>query len=729
MEVLQAQYGFDPGNPAHTYDTMMEKYRAYLHIALSLSFRMREANLLGSMGHEEEDLQMTRILGSIVYSSMGLNAMFRMRNHMDPDFVINDDPALWRFTPIDTSELKAQEGLLFHLLTLAYSEGLRRYLGEFVYEQIRTESGQPTYAWKQRCTVEEFIFDSCKRHIHFDQWRSLVDNNPAKIVTLMQKCQDPEFPNLKKDRHIFSWTNGVYFIEEDKFYPYADPMLAAKPDVVACMYHPLEFDPYENLTGVYFGDRCPCLRKCKCASQCACNAKQVCQRTARCVAFQGDVESVMYACPCVTPAKVHCRCLGECSCAKEKSCQKRPACRHGCPCVTPAVVDCQCGAPRLCACAKNKECQRLYRCVVHEPDSIFNIPTPNFDRIMADQHWSYEVRLWNYVFFGRLLYWLEEKDNWQCMNYYRGLNNTGKSTFVKVAQMLYDDNDTGLFSNNQEKTFGWGALYDKLIIVAPEIKKNMNTDQAELQSAICGEGVSVKRKNKTAEKHRWRVPMIWAGNEVPDWDDTAGAMARRLVIFTHMFTIERVDGDLEKKIRGELAQLILKTNRAYHGATSQYAGKGIWEILPTPFQESKKQLQEDVSKIHEFFASEEVERVEGAYCPVKELRKAYNKFVTANHYNPRKHTWTKEGLYKVLRDMGLDPPSRSTKPYPRPGIHERQIVFVEESEGGSQSQGPNQNQGRRPKKQIMVFGLDLVQEFERTGERDSNATGIVNPTS
>ena len=54
--------------------------------------------------------------------------------------------------------------------------------------------------------------------------------------------------------------------------------------------------------------------------------------------------------------------------------------------------------------------------------------------------------------------------------------------------------DVGTLSNNIERKFGLSALADKLLFIGPEIKADIQLEQAEFQSIVSGETVQVGGK-------------------------------------------------------------------------------------------------------------------------------------------------------------------------------------------------------------------------------------------
>ena len=151
---------------------------------------------------------------------------------------------------------------------------------------------------------------------------------------------------------------------------------------------------------------------------------------------------------------------------------------------------------------------------------------------MNHQGFDENVQKWMYILIGRLLYEVNELDQWQVMPFLKGQAGTGKSTITgKICKAFYEYTDVGMLSNNSEKQFGLSSFYNKLLFIAPEIKNDLKVDQAEMQGIISGEDVVVAEKHKTAQMVEWKVPGIIAGNEVPGWIDNAGSISRRIVVF------------------------------------------------------------------------------------------------------------------------------------------------------------------------------------------------------
>jgi phage/plasmid-associated DNA primase len=216
---------------------------------------------------------------------------------------------------------------------------------------------------------------------------------------------------------------------------------------------------------------------------------------------------------------------------------------------------------------------------------------------------------WCCVFIGRLFYEVNEADSWQVIPFYKGVAGTGKSTIIKVVEMCYQHRDIGVLSNNVEKQFGLSMIADKLIFVAPEIKGEFSLDQAQFQSMITGEKVSMSVKGRTALQKHWTIPGILAGNESVRWADKSGSISRRIVVFPFNYQIPANSSNpflLQDIERNEVPSIIRKCAIAYKEAIRLYRRSDIWHVLPREIQVEKDKLQYSSNPLYAFLASEYV---------------------------------------------------------------------------------------------------------------------------
>jgi hypothetical protein len=164
--------------------------------------------------------------------------------------------------------------------------------------------------------------------------------------------------------------------------------------------------------------------------------------------------------------------------------------------------------------------------------------------------------------------------------------------------------DVGLISANHEQSFGLDNLIDKQLIMMYEIPKKMSTvlDQTIFQSMVSGEGVSVPRKNKKAiTVECWKSPMIGAGNNLPDYNDNSGSIARRLAIFPFKTMLTTRNTSMKATIvRDELPTVLLRCVQKYRLATVEHKGKEFWSFAPEELRDAQKNTATDTNNLASF---------------------------------------------------------------------------------------------------------------------------------
>ena len=233
-----------------------------------------------------------------------------------------------------------------------------------------------------------------------------------------------------------------------------------------------------------------------------------------------------------------------------------------------------------------------------------DIPTPNFDKVLKYQKLEQEVCNWAYVMGGRLCYNVGELDSWQIIPFFKGIARSGKSTLItKVFKKFYESEDVGVLANNIEKKFGLSAIKDNFMFIAPEIKADLGLEQAEFQSIVSGEDVSIAVKNKTAVSIEWNVPGVLGGNEVPNWKDNSGSILRRILPWNFTKQVREADPQLDEKLNRELPIILLKCVRGYLDYSNKYRNRDIWNVVPKYFEIIKKQVAMVASTLTNFLES------------------------------------------------------------------------------------------------------------------------------
>eukprot|EP00798_Chlamydomonas_sp_ICE-L_P002018 gene2018-biopygen13062 len=164
---------------------------------------------------------------------------------------LNEDimSSVARFSPQSIENANKVQQLLMHILNSLHQMGYRRDNGGECYAVRYTDDNLCTYAWRRVCTIKEFVYQNTQKELNFDMWLNLtsVRTNINAVVDHLTCCRDVQFPDLVRDRHVFSFNGGVYFAPTDTYVPY-EKMSERGDAVVAAKYFDLDFPCTEEET-------------------------------------------------------------------------------------------------------------------------------------------------------------------------------------------------------------------------------------------------------------------------------------------------------------------------------------------------------------------------------------------------------------------------------------------------------------------------------------------------
>ena len=417
---------------------------------------------------------------------------------------------------------------LIYTLDELYKCGYRRYK-DFCCEEIKTIDGYGTRAWIPRYEIKSFVRRIAPKDDEFENWKNFTSkgNIYRDVIDYITQCVDPQFPQIEKRRHVWSFKNGVFVGKEwipDKglydcrFYPYdSKEFRCLDPTIIACKYFDQQFDDFSHL------------------------------------------------------------------------------------------------------------------------EKWQDIPTPHFDTVLNYQGLEKEVCNWAYVMGGRLCYDVGDLDCWQVIPFFKGIARSGKSTLINsVFKRFYENEDVGTLGNNIERKFGLSAIKDSFMFIAPEIKGDLALEQAEFQSIVSGESVSIAVKNKTAVSVEWSVPGVLGGNEVPNWKDNSGSVLRRILPWNFTKKVQEADPHLDKKLNKELPVILLKCVRAYLDYSNKFRDRDIWNVVPEYFKIIQKQVAMVASTLHNFLESTSIKFGEELFVPQKLFVQVFNQHCQANNLGKHK---------------------------------------------------------------------------------------------
>lgn len=465
---------------------------------------------------------------------------------------------------VDDEELTSFQKVLLYLLNNASNLEIKRYKGK-CYQQIGN-----TRAWKPIMTITDYVYLYTQKESKYDMWKNLTSKGTMvkDTVNFLTHCKDVQFPEIVKNRNVWSFKNGLFIGKEwdgekytCSFYPYESQEFASlDPTIVACKYFDQEFSMYDTLQDWY------------------------------------------------------------------------------------------------------------------------DIPTPNMQTILDYQEFSEDVCRWMYVMAGRLMYEVNDLDQWQIVPFFKGIARSGKSTLiVKVFKKFYESEDVKILSNNSERKFGLSSIYDGFIFISPEVKGDICLEQAEFQSIVSGEDVSIARKYDTALSTQWKTPGVFAGNEVPGWKDNSGSVIRRFLPFNFSKQVQEADPKLDEKLNDEIPAIMIKCVRAYLEYTRRFANKDIWNVVPKYFKEIQNQIAMVTNSLQHFMSSEKIRYGDDLACPQKLFVQLFNQHCQENNL----------GRYKFNPDFYAGPFST------------RHITVITENRTYN---------GKPYVLQPFIHGLDIVQD-------------------
>jgi len=237
-------------------------YKTVLYEAFQLYLQfLKHQIIIPSDNDDIYFLKFNKIFEIIIYCEQLIRSKIRIDIVYSPNYesFMNDDISLYKFLPQDFTNNTPYQNLLLYLLNLLQQKGFKRY-ADACYLPVYNKSGQYAYAWKKSVDIEKFVFKYTQKELHFDQWKNLTSSkdNGKQVIDFLKKCDDPQFPNLIKDRHMFSFRNGLYIAKypiydentdetkiTDKFYLYDESHNIDKKykNIIACKYFDLDMPP------------------------------------------------------------------------------------------------------------------------------------------------------------------------------------------------------------------------------------------------------------------------------------------------------------------------------------------------------------------------------------------------------------------------------------------------------------------------------------------------------
>lgn len=210
-------------NPT-TYEEYIEKLNWYIYRGGVLQHACASLNILGPDATDEAqakkfELQFNRIFEIIYHYDLVFKSFFRISRRLDEnkDNEINIDLGLERFTPYYIEDKNGQkktslQQLLEFFQLRLLQNGYRRE-GDKCMKRIFTKEGYDTHAWEPVMKISEFVRENTKKSNNETQWLNVTAkaSNANDATKYLETTRDEVFfPDVKKERRLFSFRNGIY---------------------------------------------------------------------------------------------------------------------------------------------------------------------------------------------------------------------------------------------------------------------------------------------------------------------------------------------------------------------------------------------------------------------------------------------------------------------------------------------------------------------------------------
>jgi hypothetical protein len=518
------------------------------------------------------------------------------------------------------------------LLNWAYQQLFRarahQHLGR-IFVPVYTRHGHFTKTYTYQCDIKDFFKYYLSRTRGYDMWAKAVEtsNRMKHACTVLEETTDASFPVLKRNRNAFAFDNCIYFCAEDRVEIYGE-----------AHWSPSNMTGYTNSSTEHQDELRLQARELE--SMANLEAPDTSDRESDDEMIEEDEDEMIGG-----------ESIGM-------------SAMNGVRKVTDILGT---GIKKRAVAAVNFFPMEFPMEHMHH-DNPLNIPTPYWDSIFKTQgffskpNWE-ELMLWINGMCGRLLYDLSADsdppgDNWQVAPMFKGIAGTGKGCILRLLRKFYQAADIvsspplcrrrrrrplltptysvpqGILSNNIEKKFGMEGLSTKLMTLCMEMRGNFQMDQADFQSMISNEDMTVARKNRLALQTIWNGSLAIAGNVVANWSDSGGSIGRRLFPIIFDKIVRNVDSTLDANLAQELPLVMLKINRCYITIKKQVEenGNDFWKSCPKDFVDARDKLALEISSFQAFLLDDgqcHIAQLHGKkqseyYWSWHDLKKAYS---------------------------------------------------------------------------------------------------------
>jgi hypothetical protein len=205
---------------------------------------------------------------------------------------------------------------------------------------------------------------------------------------------------------------------------------------------------------------------------------------------------------------------------------------------------------------------------------------------------------------------------------------------------MFPVSSSGVITATHEPQFGLEGLYQKRVVMIPDLPKHFAriVNQSDFQSMCSGESISVARKNKTAiSELNWTVPLVFAGNYLPDYNDNSGSISRRLTVFAFDELVKSRNTKLKVEItENELVPIMIRCIAAYRKTVAENPSGDFWStVAPSALREVQNEVKTETNPLTNFLVNGDdyyqVLFMQGSVTTLRELENAFCNHMRIHH--------------------------------------------------------------------------------------------------
>lgn len=237
----------------HDFNNIEPAFENINKTMISIGSEFKSRNMMDNKDNAALLVDYNRLLEKIHYAKQMVSDFANYNRITDlHDYNANLDTTMFKFIPVVYEDLKPFQKLLFKMIDYLDRNEYRR-VDDICYEQI-VSHGYGTHAWKPKCTILEIINSVCNMVSNFGNWTLMTTAKELdkQINDHLMRTKDPRFPLLVRDRHVFSFRNGIYFAHtgdfQDRFVLYGShEYTQLDKNIVSCKFFDQDFEYTEEI--------------------------------------------------------------------------------------------------------------------------------------------------------------------------------------------------------------------------------------------------------------------------------------------------------------------------------------------------------------------------------------------------------------------------------------------------------------------------------------------------